>query len=107
MATKSKASKKPAGRKRKNILDGDPPILVGGGGSAYIWVNLDQNERPVNPQSNDPSTGIKPGAPTPLNRGNYTCHRVTRTPPTIVFFDGVSSTGLVIRDTKNWYIRID
>ena len=107
MATKAKASKKPPRRKKKAVLDGDPPILVGGGGSAYIWVNLEQNERPVNPQSNDPGTGIKPGAPKPRSRGNYTCSRVSRTPPTIFFFDGVTGQELAIQDNKTWFITID
>src|SRR5262245_11159114 len=108
MAIKSKTAKKtPRKKKRKGMLvDGDPPILVGGGGSAYIWVNLDQNERPVNPSSNDPNTGVKPGAPKPRTRADYTCSRVIRTPPTIFFFDGVEGYALEIQDTKTWFITI-
>lgn len=105
MATKKTSTKK--SRRRKTLLDSDPPVLVGGGGSAYIWVNLDQNERPVNPSSNDPNIGIKPGAPMPKTRANYTCSRVTGTPPQIYFFDGVNGQTLPIKDSKSWYIRID
>lgn len=107
MATK-KSSKKAT--RRKALLDSDPPILVGGGGSSYLWVNLDQNERPVNPSSNDPGTGIKPGAPTPRNRGNYTCSRVSRTPPKIFFYDGVNQEtqlDIPVAGRTKWYIRFD
>ena|SRR5437762_8323596 len=105
MATKKKSGKKTS-RKRK-LLDTDPPILVGGGGSAYIWVNLNENERPVNPSSNDPNTGINPGAPTPRTRANYTASRVTGTPRQIYFYDGVSGVFLPIRNPRNWHIRIE
>jgi hypothetical protein len=65
------ASKKSGGTKRKpNLLPGDPPILVGGGGSVYMWTRLDDPPIPVNPGSNDPGTGINPGAPVPTNRGS-------------------------------------
>jgi len=60
---KSGASKK-GGSKRRLVVPGDPPIIVGGGGSAYIWVRLDQDERPVNPSSNNANTGIKTRRPT-------------------------------------------
>ncbi|MGZ8843155.1 MAG: hypothetical protein ACXW18_05800 [Pyrinomonadaceae bacterium] len=107
MATK-KSYKKPA--RRKALLDSDPPILVGGGGSSYLWVNLDQNERPVNPSSNDPVTGIKPGAPTPRNRGNYSCSRVSRTPPKIYFYDGVNpetQLDIPVAGRNKWFIRFE
>ena len=104
MATKKKTSKK---RKKAIVVDGDPPVIVGGGGSSYIWVNLNQGQRPVNPQSNNPNTGIKPGAPTPTTRADYSCSRITRTPPTIIFFDGETETELEVTNSQTWYIRID
>jgi hypothetical protein len=105
MATKKKSGKK---KSRKTALLADPPILVGGGGSTYLWVNLDQDERPVNPQSDNPNTGINPGSPTPLNRANYTCSRVMRTPPRIYFYDGVNPEvplTIPVAGRTTWYIR--
>jgi hypothetical protein len=108
MAPKKTSPKK--GRKKTNLLDTDPPILVGGGGSSYLWVNLSQNERPVNPSSNDPVTGIKPGAPMPRTRGDYTCSRVGRTPPTISFYDGVNpeiQLKIPVGGRTSWYIKFE
>jgi len=107
MATKKTSSKK---RGHRKLLTGDPPILVGGGGSSYLWVNLTQNERPVNPSSNNPNTGINPGAPTPLTRADYTCSRVTGTPPRIYFYDGVNpevQLDIPLAGRKTWYIRLE
>lgn len=106
------AKKKGGGPKRRGkLLDSDPPILVGGGGSSYLWINLDQEQRPVNPQSNNPNTGVNPGAPTPMNRANYTCSRVTRNPPKIFFCNGVNpaEVELVIPPAgrSTWYLRFE
>ena len=101
------ASKKGGTKRKPALVPGDPPIIIGGGGSSYIWVNLDQDQRPVNPSSNNPATGINPGAPTPTTRGNYTASRVLRTPPQVYFFDGVKpEVQLKIADVKTWYIRL-
>ncbi len=102
------AAKKTSRKGRPNLLDTDPPILVGGGGSTYLWVNLDQEERPVNPESNNPNTGVNPGAPTPMTRGSYTCSRVMRTPPRIFFSDGVNPEmplPIPVAGRTTWYIR--
>jgi hypothetical protein len=104
------ARKKSGGAKRQSLtVPGDPPIIVGGGGSSYLWVNLDQDQRPVNPTSNDPVTGIKPGAPTPRTRANYTASRVLRTPPQVYFYDGVTTEvqlDIPVAGRKTWYIRV-
>ena len=106
MATKKKSTSVSKKSRKPALTIGDPPILVGGGGSSYVWVSLNQNERPVNPSSNDPNTGINPGAPTPRTRGNYTASRVTGSPVQIYFSDGVNpEVQLNIRDHKTWYIR--
>lgn len=108
MATKKTSARK--GRKKGQLLDTDPPILVGGGGSSYLWVNLDQNERPVNPSSNDPVTGIRPGAPMPRNRGNYSCSRISRTPPKITFYDGVNletQLDIPVAGRTTWFIKFE
>jgi len=106
MATKkkTKGTKKNGGK-----LDlGDPPILIGGGGSSYLWVHLAQEQRPVNPSLDNPGIGIKPGAPKPNTRENYACSRILKTPSEIVFFDGVNTlTTLNIPNggRNGWYIK--
>jgi len=107
MATKKKS--KGTSKKNGGKLDlGDPPILVGGGGSSYLWVNLTQGQRPVNPSSNNPSTGINPGSPTPKTRGNYSASRVTGSPTQVFFYDGVNpevQLDIPVAGRKTWYIR--
>lgn len=108
MATKNKKRTSATGGGKLEL--GDPPILVGGGGSSYLWVNLDQDERPVNPSLDDPYIGINAGAPRPTNRANYTCSRVSRTPPRIFFCDGVNpEVPLVIPPggRRYWYIKFE
>jgi hypothetical protein len=113
-AKKTKKSKK-SGRKAV-LLDTDPPILVGGGGSTYLWVNLDQGETPVNPQLDHAGIGINPGAPKPQTRQNYVCSRVSRTPPKLFFHNGVSvnpdgspvevQLDIPVAGRPYWYIRL-
>lgn len=112
MATKKKSAKKKAGKKRFGHLDigSDPPVMVGGGGSSYIWTNLNQGSTPVNPSSNNPNTGINPGAPTPHTRGDYTVQKVTGGPVRVYFFDGVNPERLLDippGGRRTWYIRLD
>jgi hypothetical protein len=108
--TKGVSKKRGASKKggvRPNLVPGDPPILVGGGGSVYVWVKLGQSQTPVNPSLNDVGIGIKPGAPLPTNRAQYSCSRVSRTPPRVFFFSGAGiERQLDIDDTATWYIRI-
>jgi hypothetical protein len=96
MATKKK-SKGTSKKGRKTRLDlGDPPILVGGGGSSYLWVHLSQDQRPVNPSKDNPGIGINPGAPKPNSRDVYVCSRVKDTFSTITFYDGVNPQPTVL-----------
>lgn len=108
MATKKK-SKSTSKKGRKTGLDlGDPPILVGGGGSSYLWVDLTQDQRPVNPSLDNPGIGVNPGAPKPNTRANYACSRILKTPSEIVFFDGVNTlTTFTIPNAgrNGWYIK--
>ena len=41
--------------------DGDPPIIVGGGGSTWVWIRKDQYPQPVDPRD-------LPGFPNPPDR---------------------------------------
>lgn len=106
------ATKKQSRRSKKNSGPradlGDPPILVGGGGSSYLWVDLTQDQRPVNPSLDNPGIGVNPGAPKPNTRANYACSRILKTPSEIVFFDGVNTmTTLTIPNAgrNGWYIK--
>jgi hypothetical protein len=83
----------------------DPPILVGGGGSVYVWTRLDDPPIPVNPGSNDPGTGINPGAPTPKTRGIYSCSRVGKVYKQIIFFDGVDTYTLDIKNPRKFHVQ--
>ena len=86
----------------------DPPILVGGGGSTYVWLRLDVGSQSVDPGSDDPTYGIKPGSKKPKNRNNYSCHRNNDSPNSVIFCDGVG--GEVVLNIKNknkWYIRCE
>jgi hypothetical protein len=105
------ATKKTTKKRIKTHLDigSDPPVLVGGGGSSYIWVNLNQAAMPVNPSSNNPSTGINPGSPTPRTRANYTASRVTGGPTKVYFCDGVMpeiELSIPVLGRKTWYVRV-
>jgi hypothetical protein len=109
MATRKNAKKKKRGRVKTHLdIGSDPPVLVGGGGSAYLWVSLDQDQHPVNPESDDPGVGIKPGAPVPHSRGKYACSKISNGPVKLYFFDGVSGEVQLTIPTAGkdtWYIR--
>lgn len=104
------ATKKTSRKKRKTHLDigSDPPVMVGGGGSSYIWTNLNQSATPVNPSSNNPGTGINPGSPTPKTRADYSAQKVTGGPTQVFFFDGVNPEvplNIPVAGRKTWYVR--
>jgi hypothetical protein len=73
-------------KKKRAKLDigSDPPVLVGGGGSSYIWVNLGQGQTQVNPNS------VSPMAPSPHTKGNYSCSKITNGPARLFFNNGVT-----------------
>ena len=48
----AKAKGKGAGKKnlkRSNLIPGDPPIIVGGGGSSWIWIKKELEPQFVDP----------------------------------------------------------
>jgi len=87
MATRKKAGKK-KGLGRLDIGT-DPPILVGGGGSSYVWIKIDQLEAVVNPTLDDDAIGVKNGAPTPHTRSAYLCFRLKHTHTKFVVNNGM------------------
>ena len=96
--------------KKKPVADDplpvDPPILVGGGGSTYLWVRSDIGGPNVDPTSNDPDLGIKPGSKKPKTRNDYTCQRNKGNPRSVIFCNGADPE--VVLDIKNpnkWYLR--
>jgi hypothetical protein len=111
MATKKK-SKSTSKKTRRTPFDlGDPPILVGGGGSSYLWVHLAQDQRPVNPSLDNPGIGINPGAPKPNTRDNYICYRVKDTYSKITFYDGVNPQPTILTipmgGRASWSIKFE
>ena len=71
-------------RRTKLDIGSDPPVLVGGGGSSYIWVNLGQGPTQVPPNS------VSPTAPSPHSRDNYSCSKITNSPVRLFFNNGVT-----------------
>ena len=75
--------------KKPFVVPGDPPIIVGGGGSSLVWIRKDQV-----PQLIDPATlaGNQPTKPTTPSL--YYCFRVKDNHATIETDDGTNpSTG--------------
>jgi hypothetical protein len=80
MATKKKTRKKPRGKRR--LVGSDPPIMVGGGGSSFIWIAKD-----LDPQFFQPSE-VPGGAPKPLSPDDYYCFRIQANIGKIVIDEG-------------------
>ncbi len=101
------ATKKKTARKRNGKLDigSDPPVMVGGGGSSYIWMNFGETPTRVDPN------GIS--APSPTTKSKYSCSKITNGPVRLFFNNGVTMgpAGEVPLDIPagaprgQWYIR--
>ncbi len=101
MATKKKATKKRVPGKLD--IGSDPPILIGGGGSSLIWVNLNQSQTQIPPVG-------PPGAPSPSTPANYSLSKISNTPTKLFFNDGTTPGAagekpLPIVNQRTWYIR--
>lgn len=78
------ATKKKSGTKRGRRILGatDPPVMVGGGGSSFIWIAKD-----LDPQLFLPSE-VPGGAPTPPSPNDYYCFRIQGNIGKLVINDG-------------------
>ena len=79
MATKKKSPKKPG---KKPLVSTDPPVMVGGGGSSFIWIAKD-----LDPQLFQPSE-VPARAPKPPNPDDYYCFRIQGDIGKLVIDDG-------------------
>src|ERR1700741_5321219 len=66
--SKKRGASKKGGARKPNLVPGDPPILVGGGGSTWIWIRREANFQIFNPLSipapiTPPDNAIKPTNP--------------------------------------------
>jgi hypothetical protein len=67
MATKKTAAKKPTQKMKANTFGDDPPIIVGGGSSTYIWILKDYS----------PPTLVRNPTPQyPIDTARYDCYDV-------------------------------
>ena len=91
------ATKKTIKKKKRTPLDvgSDPPVLVGGGSSTWIWIKRDTNAQLFDP-TNIPNTVTPPDAAiTPQNPGLYNLLYLGALTVTNVHFnngDGVSNS---------------
>ena len=101
MAMKKASAKE--SRSRKMMLDTDPPILVGGGGSSLIWILKE-----LEPQLIDPAT-VNPNAPKPKTPGDYYCFRVQGSVTKIDVDDGTGGGpgGPKPANGKKFHIQFD
>jgi hypothetical protein len=78
------ATKKTSGKSKPNLLDTDPPILVGGGGSSFVWIRKDQVPKLVEPGS------VPVRAPRPLTPASYYVFEVKDSHVKVVVDDGTA-----------------
>jgi len=78
MATKKKSRKKP-------FASTDPPVMVGGGGSSFIWIAKD-----LDPQLFLPSE-VPSGAPQPPVPDDYYCFRIQGNIGKVIIDEGLGS----------------
>ena len=84
------ASKKTSGKKasrKTHLLDTDPPILVGGVGSSFVWIRKDQLPKLVEPDS------VPVRAPRPQTPALYYIFEVKDSHVKVVVDDGNTAPG--------------
>ena len=69
-------------RSAKLSIGSDPPVLIGGGGSSFIWVKFNENQTPQNPN------GVSPNAPAPNTKSAYSLSKITSAPVRLFFNNG-------------------
>jgi hypothetical protein len=78
------AAKKTSRKRKPNLLDTDPPILVGGGGSSFVWIRKDQIPKLVQPDD------VPLRAPRPRTPGFYYIFEVRDSHVRVVVDDGTA-----------------
>jgi hypothetical protein len=91
--TRSPSKKSGVAEKRVKLVPGDPPIIVGGGGSSLVWIRKDQMPQLIDPNQllppNDPNA-----PPQPTNPGKYHLFILsTFEASSVSVHDGVSPQG--------------
>ena len=93
MAKKTTESSYTGGRKAKakTMLDGDPPILIGGGGSIYVFFKDNANE--IIPSPKD----------------GYRCFRLGGNLKNVSVYDGMNpgTKNTNIKDPKTAFVQCD
>jgi hypothetical protein len=85
--TKSASKKSSAANKLTKLVPGDPPILVGGGGSSFVWIRKDQVPKLIEPAK------VPGGAPHPQTPGLYYVFKVKDSHVKVVVHDGNTVPG--------------
>jgi hypothetical protein len=82
--TKGASKRSGGGKNRTRLVIGDPPILVGGGGSSFVWIRKDQVPKMVEPGS------VPARAPQPTTPSLYYIFEVKDSHVKVVVDDGTT-----------------
>jgi hypothetical protein len=93
---KKKSAKK---RSAKLTIGSDPPVLIGGGGSSFIWIKKD-----LEPQLVD---SVPNGAPQPDTPDLYYCFRVQGNIGNVAVDDGNGTGPGKPVNNKKFFVKFD